>query len=70
MGRPNLPDMIFTAEELAADLDPKSWEVLVVDARPRRAKDPEGREISIRDTVLVRAKPAADRTTGEEGRCR
>jgi SAM-dependent methyltransferase len=56
MGRPNLFQMLFTAEELAADLDPKVWKVLVVDARPRRAKNPEGQEVTIRDTVLVARK--------------
>lgn len=54
--RPDLPDMFFTAEELAADLDPAAWEILVADARPRQAKDPQGREITIRDTVLVAQK--------------
>jgi SAM-dependent methyltransferase len=58
MPRPDLPDMFFTAEELAAALDPHAWDVLVTDARPRPARDPQGREITIRDTVLVaRRKP-------------
>jgi SAM-dependent methyltransferase len=54
--RPDLPDMFFTAEELAADLDPAAWEILVTDARPRQTKDPQGRDITIRDTVLVARK--------------
>ncbi len=54
--RPDLPDMFFTAEELAADLDPATWQILVADARPRQATDPQGREITIRDTVLVAQK--------------
>lgn len=57
--RPDLPDMFFTAEELAADLDPAAWEILVTDARPRRAKDPQGHEITIRDAVLVARKATA-----------
>lgn len=52
MGRPHLTDMFFTPEQLAAELEPGAWEVLVCEARPRRAKDPEGNEINIRDTVL------------------
>ena len=48
--------MFFTAEELAADLDPAAWKILVADARPRQATDPQGREITIRDTVLVARK--------------
>jgi SAM-dependent methyltransferase len=57
--RPDLPDMFFTAEELAADLDPAGWTVLVTDARPRQAKDPQGQQITIRDTVLVARKAGA-----------
>lgn len=56
MGRTNLYEMMFSAEELAAELAPQTWEVLVVDARPRKAKHPEGHEVTIRDTVLVARK--------------
>jgi SAM-dependent methyltransferase len=59
MGRTHLHEMMFTAEEVAAELDPQTWEVLVVDARPRNAKHPEGHQVTIRDTVLV-ARRAAD----------
>lgn len=52
----NLHDMFFTAEQVAAELDPQAWEVLVTEARPRRAKDPDGREITRSDTVLVARK--------------
>ncbi|MCA1707210.1 MAG: methyltransferase domain-containing protein [Actinobacteria bacterium] len=50
--RPPLPDLYFTAEELAAWLDPTRWDVVVVDARPRAAHDPDGHEITIHDAVL------------------
>ena len=53
VGRMHFPDMLFTAEELAAELDPASWEVLAADARPRVVTDPDGREITVRDAVLV-----------------
>ncbi len=56
VGRPNLHDMFFTAEQVAAELDPQAWEVLVTEARPRRAKDPDGREVTRNDTVLVARK--------------
>ena len=36
-----------------ASLDPAEWEVLAAEARPRTHLDPEGREISIRDAVLL-----------------
>jgi hypothetical protein len=50
--RPPMPEMFFTAEQVADSLDPARWEVLVADARPRPATDPECREITIRDAVL------------------
>ncbi|MGC9669472.1 FAD-dependent oxidoreductase [Planosporangium sp. 12N6] len=51
--RPHFPDMLYTAEEVADSLDPAVWEVLAAEARPRTAVDPEGREITIHDAVLV-----------------
>jgi hypothetical protein len=50
--RPPVPQMFFTAEEMAASLAPEEWEVLVTEARPRPAKVHEGREITVRDAVL------------------
>jgi hypothetical protein len=46
------PELSFTAEEVADSLDQGEWEVLVADARPRPASDPEGREVTIHDAVL------------------
>jgi SAM-dependent methyltransferase len=52
--RPDLPDLYATVEQLAADLDPARWEVLVAEARPRTAHHPEhGGEVTVRDVVLV-----------------
>lgn len=50
--RPPMPDLYFTAEEIADSLDPDQWDVLVADARPRLASDPEGQETTIHDIVL------------------
>ncbi|HYS39927.1 MAG TPA: class I SAM-dependent methyltransferase [Pseudonocardiaceae bacterium] len=50
--RPPMPDLFFTAEEIADSLDPDRWEVLVADARPRLASDPEGRQVTVHDAVL------------------
>lgn len=50
--RPPVPDMFFTAESIAATLD-DGWDPVVTDARPRTAALPDGREVSIRDAVLV-----------------
>jgi SAM-dependent methyltransferase len=52
MHRPDVPGMFWTAEEVAADLAPAAWEVVVAEDRPRAARDPEGREVTIHDAVL------------------
>jgi hypothetical protein len=52
--RPHRPDLYATAEELAVDLDPENWEVLVSEARPRTVRHPEhGGEVTVHDAVLV-----------------
>ena len=51
--RMHFPDMMFTGEQVAASLDPTTWQVLATEARPRAAVDPEGRDIIIHDAVLV-----------------
>lgn len=61
MGRPALPDMFFTPEQLLTNLEPQIWDVLVAQVRPRPATDPQGQQITISDTVLrVRKKPDAE----------
>ncbi|CAA9556249.1 MAG: Thioredoxin reductase [uncultured Thermomicrobiales bacterium] len=50
--RPPLPDLFYSAEEVAGSLDPEEWDILVAEARPRNASDPEGRTVTIHDTVL------------------
>lgn len=44
----HFPDMMFTAEELAAELDPADWDVTLAEKRPR-----PGHDGVIHDTVLV-----------------
>jgi thioredoxin reductase len=51
--RMHFPEMMFTGEELAATLDPASWEVRAADARPRTGTDHDGRECVTQDAVLV-----------------
>jgi thioredoxin reductase/SAM-dependent methyltransferase len=51
--RMHFPDMMFTAEQAAASLDLTEWDVLAAEARPRATVDPEGRDITIHDAVLV-----------------
>ena len=49
--RPQEPDLYFTADELAADLD-ESWEVVTREARPRPGRHPDGYDVTLHDTVL------------------
>jgi thioredoxin reductase/SAM-dependent methyltransferase len=51
--RMRFPDMMYTAAEVAADLDPTGWEVLAAETRPRSTVDPDGRDVTINDAVLV-----------------
>jgi hypothetical protein len=51
--RMHFPDMMFTAQEVAADLDPGSWHIAATEARPRTAVDLDGNTTTIHDAVLV-----------------
>ncbi|GAA4587525.1 thioredoxin reductase/protein-L-isoaspartate O-methyltransferase [Actinoplanes octamycinicus] len=56
--RMHFPDMMFTAEQVAAGLDPAGWEIVTVAKRPRQAALPGEPEVTIHDSVLVaRRKP-------------
>jgi SAM-dependent methyltransferase len=50
--RPDVPEMFWTAEEVAAELDPALWEVVAAEARPSSAHDHAGREVTTTDAVL------------------
>jgi SAM-dependent methyltransferase len=50
--RPEEPDRFFTADDVADSLDPATWEVLVAEARPRRAHQHEGEHIQVHDAVV------------------
>ncbi len=50
--RPSDRDLLFTADELARELGGE-WTVLVRDARPRAASDPNGAPITIHDSVIL-----------------
>jgi SAM-dependent methyltransferase len=58
--RPRIADIMFTAEQMAIDLDPADWADITTTSPERQATDPEGRTITIRDAVL-RAVRRADR---------
>ncbi|MNK37127.1 Cypemycin methyltransferase [compost metagenome] len=52
VGRPPIPDLYFTSEEVAALLIPGRWEILVDGRRPQSVTDREGRPLIIHDMVL------------------
>jgi SAM-dependent methyltransferase len=52
VGRPNLPDLFFTAEEVAAALHPDDWQIIVSAAPKRQTLDPDGQPVTIRDAVM------------------
>jgi SAM-dependent methyltransferase len=51
--RPPLPELFYTAADVAALLEPESWEIIVEAARERSTADPAGQTIAIHDTVLM-----------------
>jgi hypothetical protein len=51
-GRWPMPELFFTASDVAASLDRRAWEILVVAAPERGTTDHEGRTITIHDAVL------------------
>jgi hypothetical protein len=52
VGRPHLPDFLYTPEDVAATLDADEWDVITATAPGRQARDPEGRPVTIRDAVV------------------
>jgi hypothetical protein len=51
--RMHFPDMMFTPEQLVADLDPGEWQIVAAETRPRSTVDHDGNDTTIHDTVLV-----------------
>jgi SAM-dependent methyltransferase len=56
VGRTGSADQFWSAQDLAARLDPGAWEVSVSDAPGRSATDLDGRPVMVRDTVLRAAR--------------
>jgi SAM-dependent methyltransferase len=50
--RPRRPDLFFTGDDVAGLLSPGEWRIVVNEARGRDTTDPEGRAITIHDSVL------------------
>jgi SAM-dependent methyltransferase len=53
LGRPRRADLLFTADEAVASLDPADWEVLAAQARPRPVTAPDGTDVTAHDAVLL-----------------
>jgi SAM-dependent methyltransferase len=47
-----MADLFYTAEEVAAELDPAAWEVLTADAPTRASFTPDGTPVTFTDAVL------------------
>jgi 2-polyprenyl-3-methyl-5-hydroxy-6-metoxy-1,4-benzoquinol methylase len=56
VGRTGRASLFPSAEQLAAMLDPGSWEVLVATAIGRTATDLDGQPVTVKDTVLRAAR--------------
>ncbi len=52
MQRPDLPDLMVTADQMAEALDPAEWQVST-STREREVVDPDGATITVADAVLV-----------------
>jgi SAM-dependent methyltransferase len=52
IGRPPMPSLYFTADEVAEWLAPGRWEILLKGKRPRKVTDRHGNPLTIQDTVL------------------
>ncbi len=50
--RPKVRDLFFTAEQIAEILNPAEWEIITAGAPARETTDPEGRTVTIHDTVF------------------
>lgn len=50
--RPPVPELFYTASEVAAALEPDGWTTIVSEARERTATDPDGNTATIHDAVL------------------
>ena len=50
--RPRVPELLFTASEVAGLLSPEDWIVVVDETRPRKTLDPDGQTTTVHDAVL------------------
>ncbi|MGH3255163.1 MAG: SAM-dependent methyltransferase [Streptosporangiaceae bacterium] len=50
--RPNMPELFYTGDDIAAELDPGQWAIITNAAPGRTVTDPAGNEVTVHDTVL------------------
>jgi SAM-dependent methyltransferase len=54
--RPPMPELFYTGDDIAGLLDADGWEIVTNDAPDRAATDPDGRQVTIHDTVFRAAR--------------
>jgi SAM-dependent methyltransferase len=52
MPRPPMPELFYTGDDIAAMLDLEGWEVVTNDAPGRVLTDPDGKPVTVHDTVF------------------
>jgi SAM-dependent methyltransferase len=52
MPRPPMPELFYTGDEIAAELEATGWAIITNAAPGRTATDPDGNSVTIHDTVL------------------
>jgi SAM-dependent methyltransferase len=52
VSRPQRADVFFTGDDIVARLDPHRWEILTNATPERTTTDPDGRAVTVHDTVL------------------
>ena len=52
MPRPPMPELFYTGDDIAGLLDPGDWDIVTNAFPGRTATDPDGRAVTIHDTVL------------------
>jgi SAM-dependent methyltransferase len=50
--RPNMPELFYTGDDIAAELDLGEWTVITNAAPGRTVTDPEGNAVTVHDTVF------------------
>jgi len=50
--RPHTPELLFTGDDIAAELDSGQWTVITNAASGRTATDPDGNAVTVHDTVF------------------